>query len=116
MYVQPVIVILVVAARACARAVRLVLVLLLVLVPVRRVARGRLRFSRFGETQAAPVLSARRASASEERNETNRAGASSGGDNENHDDRLNVHHIPLWRGPWSRSEEGRENAMGDPFG
>ena len=49
-------------------------------------------------------------------NETNRAGASSGGDNENHDDRLNVHHTPLWRGLWSRSEEGRENAMGDPLG
>ena len=61
--VPPVIVILVVAARACARAVRLVLVLLLVLVPARRAARGRLRFSRFCETQAAPVLSARRASA-----------------------------------------------------
>ena len=49
-------------------------------------------------------------------NETNRAGASSGGDNENHDDRLNVHHTPLWRELWSRSEECRENAMGDPLG
>ena len=59
-------------ARACARAVRLVLVLLLVLVPARasptaagrpprRAACGRPRCSRLGETQAAPVLSARRA-------------------------------------------------------
>ena len=59
----------------------------------------------------APAQRQRRASANDDR-----ACASWGGDNDNHDDRLNVHHIPLWPGPWSRSEECRENAMGDPLG
>ena len=50
-------------------------------------------------------------------NEANRAGASSGGDNENHGGRRNAtNHTPLWRGLWSTLGEGREERDGRPLG